>query len=75
MDTLFARLRQWWRCKRGYHRLIVTRIYSPYVRVCFCTACGHYFGMNDMVEAFIPWTWELRVATEIAYGPGEDVSI
>jgi hypothetical protein len=48
------------KCLLGKHKHYVVEKYSKDVRKVGCKNCSKQWGMNDRVQAFIPWDAELE---------------
>lgn len=48
------------KCLLGKHKYYVIEKYSKDVRKVGCKICAKQWGMNDRVQAFIPWDKDLE---------------
>lgn len=51
---------KWLKCLFHRHNLYVVQDFNYYSRRVACSKCGKSWGMNDQVQAFIPWTGDLE---------------
>jgi hypothetical protein len=48
------------RCLLSGHQYFVVRRFSLTMRLVACRRCGQQWGMNDTVQALVPWDGELE---------------